>query len=415
MRSSRPRLLAYSHDGYGLGHLRRNLRIATGLRRYRPDAEVLLATGARAAGQLAAAHGIARVQLPSVVKAGPGRYESTDPGAAPLDAVVARRSAILAQTVADFAPDVLLVDRHPRGLHRELDAALDVHQARRPRARTVLGLRDILDEPAVIKREWEEQELTAVIEDRYDAVLCYGDRAVYDQVAEYGHPRAVAERLRYVGYLTDDLLATDAAAIRGAHADGARLAVCTLGGGQDAAAIASAFLAAMLHLRELGWRAILITGPYMADSDVEALHGHPGAAHVQIIRMTTDVPSYLAAADAVFCMGGYNTTCEVLALGVPAVIVPRTTPRLEQLMRAQRLADRGLVHWLHPDGLTPRVVAGALAFVADTPQDDLLEKMAALSRAGVRTTASWLCEMLSSPSIFPTTFPPAEEAARATH
>jgi predicted glycosyltransferase len=43
---ARPRLLAYSHDGYGLGHLRRNLRIAAGLRRHRPDTEVLLATGA---------------------------------------------------------------------------------------------------------------------------------------------------------------------------------------------------------------------------------------------------------------------------------------------------------------------------------------------------------------------------------
>lgn len=326
MRSSRPRLLAYSHDGYGLGHLRRNLRVAAGLRRYYPPAEVLLATGARAAGQLAAAHGIACVQLPSVVKAGPGRYEPTDPGAASLDAVVSRRSAILAQTVTDFAPDVLLVDRHPRGLHRELDAALTVHRSR-PRARAVLGLRDILDEPEVIRREWEEQELTAAIEDHYDAVLCYGDRAVYDQVAEYGHPGAVADRLRYAGYLTDDLLATDAAAIREAHAGGARLAVCTLGGGQDAAAIAGAFLAAMAHLRsEQGWRAILITGPYMAAGDVEAVRAHPGAADVEIIRMTTDVPSYLAAADAVFCMGGYNTTCEVLALGVPAVIVPRTTP-----------------------------------------------------------------------------------------
>lgn len=80
-------------------------------------------------------------------------------------------------------------------------------------------------------------------------------------------------------------------------------------------------------------------------------------------------------------------------------------------MRAQRLADRGLLHWLHPDGLTPRVVAGALACVADTPQDDLLEKMATLARTGVRTTAAWLSEMLSGSNAFP----PAQEAARAIH
>jgi predicted glycosyltransferase len=409
MAGARPRLLAYSHDGYGLGHLRRNLRIAVGLRRRRPDIEVLLATGAKAAERLAAAHGIACVQLPSVVKAGPGRYEPTEPGATSIDAVVARRSAILAETVTDFAPDVLLVDRHPRGLHRELDRALDMHRSRRPHARAVLGLRDILDEPETIGREWDEQELTAAVEDHFDAVFCYGDREVYDLVAEYGLPGVVADRLRYTGYLADDVPASDAASIRQAHSGGARLAVCTLGGGQDAAGIAGAFLAAMLHLRERNWRGVLITGPYMASNDVEALRDHPAAADVAIIPMVTDVPSYLAAADAVFCMGGYNTTCEVLALAVPAVIVPRTTPRLEQLMRAQRLADRGLLHWLHPDGLTPRVVAGALAYVADTPQGDLRERMTSLARTGVRATALLLSELLSRP----TTFPPAEEAAHA--
>ena len=99
MPGTRPRLLAYSHDGYGLGHLRRNLRIAVGLRRHRPDVEVLLATGAKAAERLAAAQGIACVRLPSVVKAGPGRYEPAEPGETSVDAVVARRSAILAETI----------------------------------------------------------------------------------------------------------------------------------------------------------------------------------------------------------------------------------------------------------------------------------------------------------------------------
>src|SRR5258708_37046345 len=150
MPGAQPRLLAYSHDGYGLGHLRRNLRIAVGLRRLRPDVEVLLATGAKGAERLVAAHGIACVHLPSVIKAGPGRYESTEPGAPAIDPVVARRSAILAETVTPFAPSILLVPRPPRGLPRELDAPLCIHRSRRPHTRPVLGLRDILDEPDTI-------------------------------------------------------------------------------------------------------------------------------------------------------------------------------------------------------------------------------------------------------------------------
>ena len=403
MPSAQPKLLAYSHDGYGLGHFRRNLRIAVGLRRHRPDVEVLLVTGAKAADRLARVHGVSCIGLPPVVKAGPGRYESAEPGGAPVDTVVSRRSAILATAVADFAPDLLLVDRHPRGLHHELDAALDVHRRQRPHARAVLGLRDILDEPRVIEREWHDHELTATIEKHYDAVFCYGDSGVYDPVAEYGLAGAVADRLRYTGYLTDSPLAADPASIGRLRATDARMAVCTVGGGRDAAGIAGAFLAAMLHLRERNWRGVLIAGPYMSPADVGALRDHPAAANVEIIEMTTDVPAYLAAADAVLSMGGYNTVCEILGLAVPAVIVPRTSPRLEQLMRAQRLADRGLVHWLHPDGLSPRVVAGALAYVADTPREDLRERMLSLAHGGVDKTAVMLSELLSYTGTSPIT------------
>src|SRR5262249_51842284 len=154
--------------------------------------------------------------------------------------------------------------------------------------------------PETIAREWDEQELTSAIEDHYDAVFCYGDCSVYDPVAEYRLPGVVADRLQYTGYLTDDLLATDTTSIRRLHSGGARLAICPRGRGQDAAGIAGAFLAAMMHLRERNWRGVLITGPYMAPNDVEALRNHLAAADVAIIRMATDVPSYLAAADTVF-------------------------------------------------------------------------------------------------------------------
>jgi predicted glycosyltransferase len=389
-------LLAYSHDGYGLGHLRRNLRISHRVRRLSPGVAVLLATGARGADRLAAAYGIACVRLPSLVKVGAGRYEPADPGGRETAAVVAERSAILAETVRDFAPDVLLVDRHPRGLRSELDAALEIHRSRHPRASTVLGLRDILDEPPAVAREWQDQQLSATIERYYDAVLCYGDPCVYDPVAAYGLPAEVARKIRYTGYLTDDLAPVDPQALRRIHAPDGRLAVCTVGGGQDGAPIAAAFLQAMRHLREQSWHGVLITGPYMATQNVEELQAHAPACDVAVIRMAADVPRYLAAADAVLCMGGYNTTCEVLALRVPAVIVPRTQPRLEQMMRAQALAPRGLLHWLHPDGLTPRVVAGALAYVADTPQHDLHIQMSGLAHTGVHTAAQAITDLLSA-------------------
>ena len=74
---------------------------------------------------------------------------------------------------------------------------------------------------------------------------------------------------------------------------------------------------------------------------------------VTLVDYCEQMTSSIAAADVVVSMGGYNTVCEVLAMGTPAVIVPRVWPRLEQWIRCERLAALGLLRVLHPDGVSP--------------------------------------------------------------
>jgi predicted glycosyltransferase len=57
----------------------------------------------------------------------------------------------------------------------------------------------------------------------------------------------------------------------------------------------------------------------------------------------------------------------MLSLGRPALIVPRVRPRREQLLRAGRLAARGLVDMIHPDTLTPAALAARLADAVARP------------------------------------------------
>jgi predicted glycosyltransferase len=384
-------VLAYSHDGYGLGHLRRNLRIVNGLRRQRPDLEAVLVTGAKSAERLIAPFGMTCVPLPSVVKVANGHYVAEDQ-ASSLEEVMRKRSDVLADTVGAFRPDLLLVDRYPRGMNDELAHALDVYAAERPGAPAVLGLRDILDNPDVIRSEWRARGHRQAVREIYRMVLCYGDRSVYDPIREYALPSDVAERIRFTGYLADELFAADAPEVRRRHEPDGRLAVCTLGGGKDAAFIAHAFLSAIDHLRHDGWTGVLITGPYMDTDDVERLR--QAATDVSVIRMVDDVPSYLAAADAVVCMGGYNTTCEVLALAAPAVIIPRVQPRQEQLMRAERLNARGLVRWMHPSSLSPRDLATSMEVVAAQPRVDLAARIGAIAHRGIETSAQLLSALL---------------------
>jgi UDP-glucuronate 4-epimerase len=397
-----PRVLAYSHDGYGLGHLRRNLRIVTGLRRERPDVQALLVTGAKSAERLAAPFRVDCVQLPPVVKVANGRYAAED-GACSFEEVLLRRSAVIADAVREFGPDLLLVDRYPRGMHDELALGLRVHAEQRPGAPAVLGLRDILDAPDAIRGEWLANRYSDTIRDTYELVLLYGDPAVYDPIREYGLPDEVAERIRFTGYLTDDLLAVDALKVRRRHGVAERrLAVCTLGGGKDAADIAQAFLSAMESLRERGWYGVLITGPYMASDDVGRLRRRGAARSMSVLRVVDDIPSYLVAADAVVCMGGYNTVCELLALAVPAVIVPRIQPRQEQRMRAELLRERGLLRWLDPRELSSSVLAKNIESIAAMSRTELAARIGRIQHRGIHTSARHLAALL-----------PARESAEA--
>src|SRR5215470_2690907 len=173
----RARVALYSHDTMGLGHMRRNLLIAESLVRGLFEPVVLMIAGAREAGGFAFPPGVDCVTLPALRKDAPGRYASRH-----LDVALQDLSALRAKTIRavldEFEPDVLIVDNVPRGALRELDRAL---AALRTRGGThcVLGLRDVLDEPDIVRWEWHRTANEDALRDYYDAVWVYGDPNVY--------------------------------------------------------------------------------------------------------------------------------------------------------------------------------------------------------------------------------------------
>ena len=171
-----PRFLLYSHDALGLGHVRRNVVIAGALVERCPDASVLLATSVDHVDDLGVPDGVDVMRLPALRKVDNGRYTPrrlTIPGAD----LTALRSGILAAAVESFRPSVLLVDKQPLGVGGELHAAL--RRLREGGGRAVLGLRDILDEPAAVRAEWTPEQTRLVLE-HYPRVLVYGSESVFD-------------------------------------------------------------------------------------------------------------------------------------------------------------------------------------------------------------------------------------------
>ena len=346
-----PRVLLYSHDTFGLGHLRRNLNIATHLLQREGAYSVMLLTGSSVAESWPMPEGLQVRAMPPVVKTGVEAYASRD-GVSDFAAVKARREAIILDAVVRFRPDVFLVDHAPAGMKGELLPALAHIRREQPSTLTVLGLRDIIDSPESVCGLWREQGIYALLDSAYDQVLVYGSRHLFDAVQAYEIPPAVAAKTRYCGYIAR----ADRSGPAAPHLQLARAAprppvvLVTAGGGGDGYPLLSAYLQALGRLPPGAARSIVVTGPLMADGERRALEAMAQARpDVQMIACTTDMAEMIGQADLVVAMAGYNTTAEILGARKPAILVPRGAPRMEQRLRARLLSELGLVWAIQPE------------------------------------------------------------------
>jgi len=353
----------YSHDTQGLGHIRRNLAIAGSFAQSKIAPTTLLVAGIGAAAGFQLPEGADLLALPAVGKDEAGRYRARGLRL-PLDQTIRLRAQTIRAALAGFAPDILIVDKVPAGLQNELLPALRLLHRRGTRC--VLGLRDILDDPATARAEWDSMHYTELIDQFYDAVWIYGDPAVYDPIREYRLPRSVADKVRFTGYIDRTQLLPPENTAQPAFDDltslappaGQQLALCLVGGGEDGGRLAAAFAKTSLPVNT---RAVLITGPYMPAALRQELSA---LAHrrtdLQVLEFLPNPERLLRHAQAVISMGGYNSLCEILANRVPALIVPRITPRREQWERAVRLQAIGAVQLLPPDEVTPAALSSWL-------------------------------------------------------
>lgn len=385
----------YCHDTYGLGHLRRTMKIAGSLALVRPDASHLVVTGSSVPQRFVLPDKVDYVKLPSVVKLGDEAYTARSLGI-PFDAIRDLRSGIVSGLADSFRPDVMLVDHVPAGLAGEALGALNRLRGRAPSAQLVLGLRDVIDEPARVRAAWHRDGIYQLLDEVYDLILVYGDREVYDVVEAYGLSDRAAAKVRYVGYLGSPAPATRCAAqVRHAlrlRTD--RLVVVTAGGGGDGQMLLATMLAALRHAPVPDFECLLVTGPLMSLAEreelVERAAGLPG---VTVTEFVEDMPSLMAAADAVVSMGGYNSVCELLQSGRPTLLVPRVEPRREQLIRATALQRHGLLRLVDPSELSAMRLMAEVRRMLDGPPPAERPGLAGLS-----AVASLLATVLPEPA-----------------
>lgn len=349
-----PSVVMYSHDTIGLGHMRRNSAIARELVAQVPGISVLMLVGCPAGMVFEPHAGIDYVKLPSLAKLGRGAYQA---GTLRIDAETTRemRMRIIEGVIGSIRPDLFLVDHEPAGAMDELLPVLETLRARKD-VRTVLGLRDILDEPDRTRALWSGRGTDRLIAQAFDHVLVYGDARFFPSVEAYG-----LESLKPGAVTPCGIVTAVRARRRLMPPRRPEHVLVSGGGGRDAFPMIDAALRAMgeLPVRRRP-RMTVVTGPLMdAELHAEALRlGAP--LGVEVLDHVADMPSRMARTDLLITMAGYNSINEALAVGCPIVTVPRLGPSAEQRLRAEALERAGLARYLRREDLGPAAIAKIL-------------------------------------------------------
>ncbi len=358
------KLLIYSQDGFGLGHLRRNLNIGLQIKKRCPRASILIIADSPQAPFFKLPPQCDFIKIPTIVKVDTGIWR---PDRLPMHykELLSIRTEIIQNVAVSFRPDLFLVDHMPHGALGELAGPLKMIKQYCPETKIILGLRDILGAPEVIHQQWQQEGAFEAAAAYYDQVCIYGCADVFNVMAEYRFPAAVAAKTSYCGYVCRDEAKAkpNGGALPEAFAQTReKFVLVTGGGGADASYFMDKFIDAVRALQpRIAFNALISTGPFMHKDQRQGLYKKAKGLPVVVTPSGQDNIRFLRQADLVISMAGYNTISEILRFRKNAIIIPRPGPSAEQTMRTRIMAGRGLFSSIHPHDLTTESFAELIA------------------------------------------------------
>ncbi len=378
------KIIQYCQHVLGIGHLFRSLEICRALGGH----DVILVTGGPQADTDLPGH-VRQVRLSDLQMnfEFKGLYSSQKN--ATLDQIKAQRQKRLFDLFKKEKPDVFLVELYPFGrkaFRFELDPVLQaIGDHRLPACRVVCSVRDILVE----KEDAAKHEARAVstLNRYFDAVLVHADPHLAQISETFNRFNEIKIPVVYTGYIARKPAPDAAEKMRRRLQIGPdeSLILASAGGGNVGAPLLEAVICAFDRLR-VKHRPYLkvFTGPYVDPGEFNRLKRLAGK-DVEINKFTPDFLAYMAAADLSVSMGGYNTTMNILATGVSALVWPFPQNR-EQQMRAARLDQMGILKVvadqdLDPDRLAELMARGVAAAERSPVKIDL---------NGAAKTAAWI-------------------------
>ncbi len=347
------KIVIYSHDTFGLGNIRRMLAITQHLLDEYADLSILLITGSPVIHNFhLPRERFDYIKLPCLARDQAGQYNVKQLDI-DFENVVSLRAQTIKVSIQKFNPDLVLVDKKPCGVARELIPALQSSDNLENKTQWVLLLRDILDSPSITQKIWRKNAYNETLKRYYQRILVVGSANIFDIRHEYALPAALHAMTEFCGYLYRPISSFPEKHEQLHQRCDKQTVLVTPGGGEDGYQLIDHYLNG-LRLQPLpnGYKSLIVTGPEMTtDYQQQIKIKASQLENVEVKIFTANLQAYMAQSSLIVSMAGYNTLCEILSLNKPAIVVPRVKPVQEQLIRAERFAERGLLRYLHPDQL----------------------------------------------------------------
>jgi len=377
------KIIFYCQHVLGIGHFFRSIELCRALHRH----EVILVTGGPGFEASLPGH-VREVRLPALEMDREFKDLRAAAGA-DLDTVRQQRRERLWALVDTESPELFLTELYPFGrkaFRFEIDPVLEaVADGRLPRCGVVCSVRDILVDKDMPQKH--EARTVSVLNRFFNAVLVHADPRLVRLEETFSRLPEITIPVTYTGFITP-MPALDArrrvrSALGLAAAD--RMIVASAGGGSVGMPLLEAAVRAFGHLNRAGRTVLQVfTGPFLPEGDFEQLRSSAGDG-AAVDRFTPEFLSHLAAADLSVSMAGYNTTMNLLAARVPALVWPFAQNR-EQRLRAERLQALGALRLLKDTELAPpRLAALMEQMLAHRERPDY-----GIDLNGAQATAGWV-------------------------
>jgi predicted glycosyltransferase len=348
-------IVLYCQYVWGMGHLFRSVELARAL----SDHRVVLVAGGQEVAVDLPGH-VELVRLPALFM--DEHFTSLIPGVGgrSVEAIQRQRREALAALFERARPEVFIVELYPFGRTAfgfELEPLLAaIRRNVYGRVRTVCSIRDVLVE----KRDPRAYEARVVdaLNRWFDLLLIHSDERLLpldDTFSRIGDIRVPKVYTGFVAARPEPEKGRELRRDLGLPS-GQKLVVASCGGGRAGYRLLKTVLTACRQLQgRLGVRLALFTGPFMADEEFNDLQAMAGDGLV-VQRFTPRFLDYLSAADLSISLAGYNTCMNLLATGVPALVLPYARQR-EQPLRLERLKPCLPLRVLNEDDLEPERLA----------------------------------------------------------